>query len=65
MQRNFWVWCSKFQNLMLREEGQDLIEYAMLVGLIAFAAAAGMQTAAGGVNTVFTTVAMTLTSATG
>jgi Flp pilus assembly pilin Flp len=37
----------------------------MLVGLIAFAAAAGMQTAAGGVNTVFTTVAMTLTSATG
>jgi pilus assembly protein Flp/PilA len=65
MQRKLWIWYSRFQDLMLREEGQDLIEYAMLVGLIAFGAAAGMQTAAGGVNTVFTTVAMTLTSATG
>jgi pilus assembly protein Flp/PilA len=65
MQRNSWLWYSKFQNLMLREEGQDLIEYAMLVGLIAFAAAAGMQTAAGGVNHVFITVATTLKRATG
>ena len=65
MQRNLLVWYSKFQDLMLQEEGQDLIEYAMLVGLIAFGAAAGMQSAASGVNTVFTRVATILTRATG
>jgi pilus assembly protein Flp/PilA len=65
MQRRLWSFYSKLQNLMLREEGQDLIEYAMVVALIAFATAAGMQTAAGGVNAVFTTIAATLSSATG
>jgi pilus assembly protein Flp/PilA len=50
---------------MVQEDGQDLIEYALMVALIAFAATAGMQAAAGGVNTVFTTVAATLSSATG
>jgi pilus assembly protein Flp/PilA len=65
MQRNLWICYSELQNLMLREEGQDLIEYAMVVALIAFATTAAMQTAAGGVNTVFTTVATTLSSATG
>ena len=55
---------SKFQTLMLREEGQDLIEYAMVVALIAFAATAGMQAAAGGVNTVFTTIGAVIRNAT-
>ena len=32
----------KWQYLM-RDEGQDLIEYALVVALIAFAATAGMQ----------------------
>jgi pilus assembly protein Flp/PilA len=64
MQRTLWNCYSKFQTLMLREEGQDLIEYAMVVALIAFAATAGMQAAAGGVNTVFTTIATTLRNAT-
>jgi len=49
---------------MLREEGQDLIEYAMVVALIAFAATAGMQAAAGGVNTVFTTIGAVIRNAT-
>jgi pilus assembly protein Flp/PilA len=64
--RQTWSTCySTFQTLMLRDDGQDLIEYALLVSMIAFAATAGMQAAAGGVNTVFTTVASTLGSATG
>ena len=54
----------KLQTLMLREEGQDLIEYAMVVALIAFAATAGMQAAAGGVNTVFTTIGAVIRNAT-
>ena len=61
-----WSICySAARSLMLRDDGQDLIEYALMVSLIAFAATAGMQAAAGGVNTVFTTVAATLSSATG
>jgi pilus assembly protein Flp/PilA len=64
MQRKLRNCYSKFQTLMLREEGQDLIEYAMVVALIAFAATAGIQAAASGVNTVFTTIATTLRNAT-
>lgn len=62
--RNLLRCCCKLQDWILREEGQDLIEYAMIVALIAFATTAGMQAAAGGVNTVFTTIGGILTSAT-
>ena len=50
---------------MLREEGQDLIEYAMVFAVIALATTAGMRAAAGGVSTVFTTIGATLSSAIG
>jgi pilus assembly protein Flp/PilA len=43
----------KFQNLMNREDGQDLVEYALLVALIAFGATAGVQALATGLNTAF------------
>ena len=35
------------------ESGQDLIEYALVVALIAFAAVVGMNTVAGGINSAF------------
>jgi pilus assembly protein Flp/PilA len=45
-------------NLMKRlwkeEEGQDLIEYALLIVLIALAAAAIFPTVGGSINAVFT-----------
>ena len=44
-----------------REEGQDLIEYALLVALIGFAATAGMNTLATAINTLFTNIGTTLT----
>jgi pilus assembly protein Flp/PilA len=44
------------KNIIAREEGQDLIEYALVVALIAFAAIAGMSTLAGDINTAFTDV---------
>ncbi|MGH9615282.1 MAG: Flp family type IVb pilin [Acidobacteriaceae bacterium] len=50
----------KMQTLMLREEGQDLIEYALLVALIAFAATAGMKTLATDINAAFTGIGSTL-----
>ncbi len=42
------------------EEGQDLIEYALLIALIAFAATAGMKTLATDLNTAFSTIGTTL-----
>jgi pilus assembly protein Flp/PilA len=35
------------------ESGQDLIEYALVVALIALAATAGMSTVAGKISTAF------------
>jgi pilus assembly protein Flp/PilA len=35
------------------DRGQDLIEYALVVALIAFAATAGMNSVAGLINTAF------------
>lgn len=49
----------KVQSLM-REEGQDLIEYALVVALIAFAATAGMNSLAGSINTAFAKIGTTL-----
>jgi pilus assembly protein Flp/PilA len=48
--------------LLLGEEGQDLIEYALVVALIAFAATAGMSTLATALNTAFGNIGTTLSS---
>jgi pilus assembly protein Flp/PilA len=52
----------KLQVLLMNEEGQDLIEYALVVALIAFAATAGMNTLAGGINTAFGNIATRLST---
>jgi pilus assembly protein Flp/PilA len=48
------------KNLFLNEEGQDLVEYALVVALIALAATAGMQTLASDISAAFTGVGTTL-----
>jgi pilus assembly protein Flp/PilA len=48
------------KNVMAREEGQDLVEYALVVALIAFGAVAGMNALAGGINTAFQDVSSSL-----
>jgi pilus assembly protein Flp/PilA len=50
---------------LTQDEGQDLVEYALVVALIAFAATAGMQSLASSINTAFTAIGTTLTSYTG
>ena len=45
------------------DEGQDLVEYALLVALIAFAATAGMNTLATSINAAFTSISGKLTLA--
>jgi pilus assembly protein Flp/PilA len=48
--------------LIEREEGQDLVEYALVVALIAFGAITGMKFLAGGLNQAFSDIATVLTS---
>jgi pilus assembly protein Flp/PilA len=64
MKFKLWKLFFKMQNLMAEEEGQDLIEYALVVALIAFAATVGMGTLASDINSAFTNIGTMLTSAT-
>lgn len=52
------------QSLIMQEEGQDLVEYALVVALIAFGAITAMSTLATNINTVFSNIGTTLTSTT-
>ena len=52
----------KFQDLMNREDGQDLVEYALVIALVALAATAGMKTLATDISNAFTTIGTSLNS---
>ncbi len=49
------------QCLLSREDGQDLVEYALLVSLIALAAITGIKGIAVAINNTFSTVSNSLT----
>jgi pilus assembly protein Flp/PilA len=51
------------QRLIKREEGQDLVEYALVLALIALAAVATIQTLAAAINIALVNVGMALTGA--
>ncbi len=61
MNTRFHHLCVKLR-ILLDEDGQDLIEYALVVALIAFGAIAGMNTLASQINTAFGQIGNTLTS---
>jgi pilus assembly protein Flp/PilA len=48
------VLCSELRKLLVREDGQDLVEYALIVALIALGATAGMNTVANDIGNAFT-----------
>ena len=50
------------QTLLQREEGQDLVEYALVVALIAFGAITGMKFLASGLNNAFSDIATVVTT---
>lgn len=50
----------KLQNLMICEEGQDLIEYGLLVSMIACAAVAGIDHVATAVTKMFTNISTSM-----
>ncbi len=49
--------------ILMDENGQDLIEYALVVALIAFAATAGMGTLATNINNAFMKIGDRVTTA--
>lgn len=51
---------AKTQSLRNGEEGQDLVEYALLVCLIALTAITGISTVASAVTTVFSNISASL-----
>jgi pilus assembly protein Flp/PilA len=65
MKTTLWNIYIRMQDLLRKEDGQDLIEYALIVALIAFAATAGMQSVASGLNSAFSNIANTLSTYTG
>lgn len=50
------------RTLMFAEEGQDLVEYALVVALIAFGAVAGMGALSTEINTAFNDISSDLAS---
>ncbi|HEY6490726.1 MAG TPA: Flp family type IVb pilin [Terracidiphilus sp.] len=52
----------KMQTLMAREEGQDLVEYALVVALIAFGAVTAMKGLSTEINLAFNTISSELGS---
>ena len=63
MKDQLWKLSIKIQGLLSREEGQDLIEYALVVALIAFAATAAMGTLASDINNAFINIGTKLNKA--
>jgi len=54
-------WIDRMRTLWTREEGQDLLEYALLVALIALVCVGAITAAGANVNTIFAQIAAALT----
>jgi pilus assembly protein Flp/PilA len=61
MRSKIWKLLFRVRTLR-REDGQDLVEYALVVALIAFAATSGMRTLASDINSAFNKLGTELTS---
>ena len=58
-----WKIYFTLRDLIEREEAQDMVEYAMVIGLMALAAVSGMNTLASEINTGLTKMGSFLTGA--
>jgi pilus assembly protein Flp/PilA len=54
---------AKFQNLVSNEEGQDLVEYALVVAIIALGATASMSTLASAISNAFGSISSAFANA--
>jgi Flp pilus assembly pilin Flp len=53
----------KFENLVSREEGQDLVEYAMVLALVVCVSIASLRTVAGSISTELSIIETAFASA--
>ena len=53
----------KLQDLMSRDEGQDLVEYALVVAVIALGCVVAMGKLAGGISSAFVSISTSLATA--
>jgi pilus assembly protein Flp/PilA len=60
MRRELLQLIRKLRSLIKEETGQDLVEYALVIALIALAAAIGMKSLASGINHAFDSVSVAL-----
>lgn len=54
--------CTFLRNLLVRDEGQDLVEYALILAVISLGTLTGMGNLASGINNEFSAVATVLTT---
>jgi len=52
----------KLQTLTAREDGQDLVEYALVVAMVAFGSTIALKSLGSGLNHAFTNISSTLAS---
>ena len=57
------ILCFRFQCLLASDEGQDLIEYALVASLIALGSVTLIGHAGASIKTIFTTISSALASA--
>jgi pilus assembly protein Flp/PilA len=62
MRSGFSKFFCELRRLITQEHGQDLVEYALVVAMIAFGATAGMKALASGLNSTFGDVSSKLGS---
>jgi pilus assembly protein Flp/PilA len=60
MNNLFLALYTKFQSLTTREDGQDLVEYGLLVALIALVCTAGISSVATALQSVFSKISTAL-----
>jgi pilus assembly protein Flp/PilA len=53
---------ARLRKLVSEESGQDLVEYALLIALIALSATAGMNKVASGIKTAFSNISVQLST---
>jgi pilus assembly protein Flp/PilA len=53
----------RLRNLVNKDEGQDLVEYALVVAIIALGATAAMGSLAGAISSSFGTISSTFANA--
>jgi pilus assembly protein Flp/PilA len=63
---SYWyLYLKNLKNLVKDQEGQDLVEYALLFGLISLAAIAAITATGVSVNTIWTAIQTALAAAAG